>query len=64
MAMGMGVRMGVIVGVGRYHPRMLYCNTWEVYQAAPASPRIKASPANKPIIDKTSDPSTYNAAKA
>ena len=44
MAMGMGVRMGVIVGVGRYHPWMLYCNIWEVYQAAPTAPRIKASP--------------------
>jgi hypothetical protein len=54
MAMGMGVRMGVIVGVGRYHPWMLYCNIWEVYQAAPTSPRIKASPA----IDSTTDPST------
>ena len=58
MAMGVGVRMGVIVGVGRYHPWMLYCNIWEVYQAAPTNPRIKASPANRPIIDKTTDPST------
>jgi hypothetical protein len=58
MAMGMGVRMGVIVGVGRYHPWMLYCNIWEVYQAAPTNPRIKASPANSPTIDSTTDPST------
>jgi hypothetical protein len=58
VAMGVGVRMGVIVGVGRYHLWMLYCNIWEVYQAAPTNPRIKASPANRPIIDKTTDPST------
>jgi hypothetical protein len=58
VAMGVGVRVGVIVGVGRYHGRMLYCNIWEVYQAAPTSPRIKASPANSPTIDSTTDPST------
>jgi hypothetical protein len=50
MAMGMGVWMGVIVGVGvgRYHPRMLYCNIREVYHAASAGLGIKASPANSP----------------
>ena len=56
--MAMGVRMGVIVGVGAYHPRMLYCNIQEVYQAAPAIPRIKASPANSPMRDNNTDPTT------
>ena len=56
MAMGVGVR--VIVGVGGYHPQMLYCNIQKVYQAAPTTPRIKASPANSPAIDSTTDPST------
>ena len=54
--MGVGVR--VIVGVGGYHPQTLYYNIPEVYQAAPTTPRIKASPANSPAIDSTTDPST------
>jgi len=54
--MGVGVRM--IVGVRGYHPQMLYCNIQKVYQAAPTTPRIKASPANSPAIDRTTDPST------
>jgi hypothetical protein len=31
VAMGVMMRMGVIVGVGRYHPQMLYYNIPEVY---------------------------------
>ena len=60
MRMAVAVRMtvGVIVGMGGYHIRMLYCNIQEVYQAAPVIPRIKASPANSPIIDNATDPST------
>jgi hypothetical protein len=58
VAMHVGMRVGVVVGVGSYHVRMLYYNIEEVYQAAPTTPRIKASPANSPIIESTTDPST------
>ncbi len=55
MAMGMRMRVGVIVGVGGYHGRMLYCNIQKVYQAR-RDHFPQASPANRPIIDRITDP--------
>ena len=62
--MGVVMRMAVIgaMGMGRYHSQMLYYNIWGVHERAACgqatSDLTKASPANRPTIDSTTDPST------